>query len=299
MIFKQTVNSKVMDLCAMAIKIQSSTVLVPTNPYDPSFCYCSYICKENILLFGGSSLDWQNDRTSYAFVKTISTDTGVISLWKNGIKITDITDNTLGVYIASYTDNPKQYSFVADWNLIYSTHGVGEYQVKNNYTVIGVSNEYTSSKYDLELFNDESAHGYVKLEWIQEGEIESNIFSFCTPLYHSIKIKGSLIYGTPETIKDSYQTSTRETKMFRTEQKNNYLLKSKLIDKNLLSLLNENTFLADKIVVTDFNLFGTKFIQKDLSFNEVANLEDFLATTKLDLEISFSDYKQNIIKNNC
>ena len=77
------------------------------------------------------------------------------------------------------------------------------------------------------------------------------------------------------------------------------MLKSKLIDKNLLSLLNENTFLADKIVVTDFNLFGTKFIQKDLSFNEVANLEDFLATTKLDLEISFSDYKQNIIKNNC
>ena len=300
MIFKQTVNTDPMNLCAMAIKSQiTQSVVVPNTPYEPSFCYCSYVCKENVKVFGGSALDWQNDRTSYAFVKTISTDTGVISLWKNGIKLTDITDNTLGVYIASYTDKPKQYSFVADWNLIYTAYGVGEYQIKNNFTIIGASNEYLSSEYDLELFSDEAAHGYVKLEWIQEGEIESNIFSFCTPLYHSIKVKASVILGTPETIKDSYQTSTRETKMFRTEQRNNYIVKTKLIDKNLLSLLNENTFLSEKIVLTDFNLFGTKFIQKDLSFDEVSNLEDFLATTKIDLEISFKDYKQNIIKNNC
>ena len=299
MIFKQTVNTNPMNLCAMAIKYQAQSVIVPATPYDPSFCYCSYICKENVKLFGGSSLSWQNDRTSYAFVKTISTDTGVISLWKNGVKLTDITDNSLGVYIASYTDKPKQYSFVADWDLIYTAHGVGEYEIRNNYTVLGVANEYLSGKYDLELFSDESAHGYVKLEWMQEGEIENNVFSFCTPLYHSIKIKGDVTIGTPETIKDSYQNSNRDSKMFRTEQKNNYIVKTKLIDKKLLSLLNENTFLSEKITVTDFNLFGTKFIQKDLSFEEVSNLEDFLATSKMDLEILFKDYKQNIIKNNC
>ena len=293
MIFKKMTNLIPMALGGMAITQDADVVPVPTTPYDSSFCYCNYICNECIKVFGGGSLDWQNDKT------TISSDTFVLSIWKNGIKQTDITDNSYGTYLSTYTDNPKQYSYIADWDLIYTAFGVGEYQIKNNFTILGTANEFVSNDYCLELFDDESLNGFVKLEWYQEGQIESSVFNFCTPLYHSIKIKGDLTIQTPETIKDSYQTSTRDTKMFRTEQKNNYLLKSKLIRENLLSLLNENTFLAEKITITDFNLFGTKFIQKDVSFNEIANLEDFLTTFKMDIDISFSDYKQNIIKNNC
>ena len=295
MIFTTQNNTNPMDLSGMAIRIQSSTVNTSNPTYSTNDCQCCSSCSECYEVWGGGE-DWQNDNTTFAFVKTLATDTFTLSLWQGSTKLTDITDSTLGDYTPSYGSNPKQYSFVIDWDKVYQTYGVGEYTLKNDYTSIGIANSYESSKFCLYAFDSCSSNGWIKIDWIQTGDILSNDFKFDVPLFHSYKFKSYLTIETPTTIKDVYQTSNREEEMFRTEQKNNYLLNIKLIRENLLSLLNENIALANKLTITDFNINGTNFKEKDFSFVEFADLEDFQGNKKIDCQIKLTDYKQNIIK---
>lgn len=299
MVFKELTNVNPMSLCGMATTIQTENITVPSSAYEPDFCYCKYECDTCYDVWGGGSLDWQNDNTTFAFIKTISTDTFSLSLWKNGVNVATITDNTYGDFVSSYASKPKQYSFVINWDLVYQAFGNGNYIFKNNYTSVGVANEFVSQEFCLSQYNDTEANGYIKFDWFQDGEILNNNFIFCTPLFHSIKFNGLLNIDSPKTNKDSYATSEREIKQFRTEQVNNYTFSSKMINQSMYTLLNENIFLAEKLTITDFNLFGTGFKQKDFKFNEVSEFNDPNNTRLINLKLSLEDYKQNIIKNNC
>lgn len=296
MVFKELTNLNPINLCGMATTIVTENVTTPSTPYDVDFCYCNYECEECYDVWGGGLLDWQNDNTAFAFIKTIATDTFSFSLWKNGVNVATITDNTYGDFVSTYTDNHKQYSFVIDWDLVYQAFGFGKYVIKNNYTVLGLANEYVSQEYCLSLYNDREADGYIKIDWFQEGNILSNNFKFKTPLFNSIKFKGYFTLNNPKTNKDSYATSSREIKQFRTEQINNYTLTTKLINESLYNVFNENVFLAEKLTITDFNLFGTNYKEKNFKFVECSELNDEIGTRKIDLNLSLEDYKQHIIK---
>lgn len=299
MVFKELTNSKPMNLCGMATTLQSDNITVPQSPYDPNFCYCNYECDSCYEVWGGGLLDWQNDKTTFAFVKTINSDTFSISIHKNGVNVSTITDNSLGDYMPTYPSKPKQYSFVVNWDLVYQSFGYGNYTIKNNYTVLGVANEFVSQTFCLSQYNDTEANGYIKFDWFQEGQILNNNFSFCTPLFHSIKFKGFLNIDSPKTNKDSYATSERELKQFRTEQVNNYTFTSKMINQSMYNLMNENLFLAEKLTVTDFNLFGTNYKNRDMRFVEVSEFSDPNNTRLINLKVSLEDFKQDIIKDNC
>lgn len=298
MIYTEQSNTTPMALNCMAIVLASNTVRTNTPTYQTNNCYCCIDCEACMPVWGGGSEDWQNDKSTFAFIKVLSTDTFVYSLWKNGVKLTDITDNTLGDYVATYGANPLQNSFVIDWDKVYNSYGIGEYVFKNTYTSLGVSDVYESNKYCLSLFDSCEANGFVKIDWVQSGDILANNFKFTTPLFHSFKFKSYIEIQTPTTIKDVYQTSKRENELFRTEQKNNYLLNIKLISEKLLPLLNENMVLSNKLTVTDFNNAGAGWVEKELSFVEFSDLEDFSGVSKFDCQIKLNDYVQNIIKTN-
>lgn len=297
MIYNEMTNLTPMPLCGMAI----TTAVFSVNGVEPQFisnCCFSCECEECYPVFVGDE-DWQNEKTTFAFIKTISTDTFSFKVYKDNILKTTITDNTYGDLVSSYATNTKQYSFVLDWKKIYVAFGRGSYTVKNDYTIMGVSKTYTSQKFCVTEYDCKEANGWIKLEWTQKGNIESNEFKFCTPLNHCIKIKGWLDIQAPKTVEDTYRTSTREVKTFRKEQINNYLLNFKLIRENMLSLFNENMVLSDKILLTDYNDKGTNWIQRELKFIEFGDLNDFTEIDKIDFTMSFQDFKQNIIKNNC
>lgn len=298
MIFKELTNTNPMNLCGMATTVSSKNISVPASPYEPDFCYCNYECETCYDVWGGGVLDWQNDKTAFAFIKTIDSDSFSFTLNKSGVTVATITDNSFGDYVPSYTSNSKQYSFVIDWNLVYQSFGFGNYTFKNNYTVLGVPNEYISQEFCLSQYNDTEANGYIKFDWFQSGVILNNPFIFDTPLFHSIKFKGFINIDSPKTNKDSYATSEREIRQFRTEQVNNYTFTSKMINQSMYNLLNENLFLAEKLTVTDFNLFGTNFREKDLRFVEVSEFSDPNNTRLINLKVSLEDFKQNIIKDN-
>lgn len=298
MIFETMTNSNPMDLLGMAVKVQGSNIKVPDGVYSPDFCYCLYECEEFYPVWGGGA-DWQNDNTTFLFKKQIASDTGVIRIFKNGVEVASISDNTYGVWKSTYTNDPLQYSFIADWNLIYNAFGDGVYEIVNDYTSIGIVQQFTSRKYTLSQFTDADANGWIKFDWIQSGKLEGTDFDFTEGVDFSFKMQGLLSIDKPETIKDSYQLSNRDSKQFRTEQKNKYLFNSKLIQETDLKMLNENLSLADKLEVYDCNLFGTNFRGKELSFLEINKLEDIPNTRKVSLGLTFNDYTQNIIKTNC
>ena len=297
MIYNERTNANPMPVCGMAIKLDGITVSKEETKYINNCCF-SCECEDCYPIWVGGE-DWQNDKSTFAFLKGISTDTFAFTVWKNGTQVASITDNTYGDLVISYAINARQYSLVLDWDSIYNVFGLGEYQVKNTYTYLGSAKEYVSQKFCMSVYDCKESNGWIKLEWNQSGNIESNDFKFCTPLYHSVKVKGWIKIDAPQTIQDVYKTSKREVKMFRIEQKNNYVLNSKLIRENLLPLLNENMVLANKIILTDFNVNGTGFVQKQLKFVEFGELNDHIGTNKMDFTMPFEDYKQNIIKTDC
>jgi len=297
MIYKEMTNAKPMPVCGMAIKLDGITVNNKETKYVSNCCF-SCECVECYPIWVDGE-DWQNDKSTFAFIKGISTDIFAFTLWKNGTQVATITDNTYGDLVNSYGTNPRQYSLVLDWDKVYDAFGIGTYVVKNSYTYLGSAKTYESQNYCVSVYDCKDANGWIKLEWTQSGNIESNDFKFCTPLYHSLKIKGIFIHDTPQTIQDTYRTSKRQVKTFKTEQKNKYLLNSKLIRENLLPLINENLVLANKLLLTDFNVNGTGYVQKELKFTEFGELSDHIGTDKMDFTMPFEDYTQNIIKNNC
>lgn len=299
MIFTELTNPNTMDLCGMASQVTSGVINVPADAYDPNFSFCLYECSEAFPVWGGGSLDWQNDKTTFAFIRTIPSDTGLLSLWKNGDKVADITNNTYGEWTSSYTDNPQQYSFIADWDKIYQAEGVGKYQIRNSYTSLGVSDTYYSRIFELSLYNDRDADGWVKFDWFQEGDILRSPFKFNTRLLFSFKMKGHFLLQAPETIKDGYENNERDVALFRTEQKNKFLFNSKFVNEADFYLINENLALANVVTVTDFNLFGTNYKEKDLSFVSISNIEDNVNTRKVNISMTFEDARQDLIKDIC
>jgi len=298
MIFETLTDSNPMELLGMAVKVQSTNISVVTEDYSPAFCYCLYECPSFYPVWGGGST-WQNDTTTFLFKRQIDVDTHSITLWKNGIQVATISDNSYGVYNISYTDDTLQYSYIADWDLIYTAFGSGSYQIKNAYTSIGEAREFESRDFDLYLFDDVSANGWVKFNWTQTGIISSSDFTFTEGVDFSFKMQGNFIKEKPETIKDSYQTSAFQSKQFRTEQKNKYSFNSKFTKSTDFRMVNENLALADYVSITDFNLYGTNIRDRDFDFIEISDINDFMVNRNMVMTLQFGDYEQNIIKTNC
>ena len=298
MILETLSNATPMPLCGMSTTVDATNIKIATSEYSPDFCYCMYECTEIEPVWGGG-IGWQNDKTTFLFKKQVVADTGVFTVWKNGTSVATITDNSYGEWKATYTSDALQYSFIADWNLILAAFGYGQYQIKNTYTSIGVANIFESRLFELSQFSDYEANGWVKFQWTQDGIIDNSNFTFTEGINFSFKMQGDLIREKPETIKDSYQTSSRQSKQFRTEQKNKYSFNSKLAKATDLKMINENMVLSNYITTTDFNLWGTNIRDHDMDFIEVSGLTDFLVTRKIVLSILFGDYEQGIVKTNC
>lgn len=298
MIFETATNSNPMVLNGMATKVNGNNIKVPTDAYSPDFCYCMHECNTTYPVWGGGT-DWQNDKTTFLFKRQIASDTGVFTIWKDGEQVATITDNTYGAWTSAYTSESLQYSYIADWNLIYNGFGYGTYQIKNSYTSIGVAKVFESRTFLLTQFDDTEANGWIKFDWEQQGTIESSDFDFTDIIPFSYKIQGFFADDNPETIGDNYATSSREINQFRIEQKNKYTFTSKFIEQTDYLMINENLALSNKVVVTDCNLFGTNYREKEFKFTEINNFTKNQNKRLISLNIQFEDYEQNIIKTNC
>jgi hypothetical protein len=277
-------------------KIQGEVLpLIPTAQVND---YCSNECCYVEDVFAKPSGEWwQNDKNSFIYRKLISSDSITIELFKDGENIETITDNTLGIYINSYSLQPLYTSFVIDWEKVYNNYGSGMYQIKTTVSIIGVNNVIESQMFNLRYYSDEAANNSVRLEVKQNGNIVNSQFDF-TDLnwvwYY--RIKGKLTKAAPELEQDNYIASDYTVKQIQDEVKRVWNLETQLLTGSISNLLTEDNVLGNEFLITDYNLNSTEvyrnisLIPTSIELNEKGKYNQ--------INITFKDKISNFVKRN-
>lgn len=289
----------------MATRLQNVTALpeivsIHTNDVN----YCDLECVYNEIVFGSTDNDWwKNDKTRVTFRRYIASDTVDIELFKDGISIAALNDNTLGVFTNGFTiGNAEQQlyvSFEVDWQKVFLAHGWGHYQIVANLSILGVSSTFESVNYTLLQYTDKRANKTVRIETISNGKTNGSIFDFTgLNLYSSYRISGDFIENVETLEVNKYKTSQKEWRQIQDKVIENYELRTKMLPRVVTSTLTKQISLANDIKITDYKLMAEELYRRipvyPINF-EKTQLEN---NRKSIYNVKFTAKLENYIKRN-
>ena len=268
------------------------------------FCYCEVECDYvgNVFAEVGGE-DYKNDKSQFLFRRFVTSDTVAIELWKNGVKIEDLNDNTYGTFFngfASGTTEQQLYvGYLLEWEEVYNIYGGGEYQIKAELSVIGVSSTFESELYKLMGYSDKAADGTVKIETVQNGNIMSSIFDFTDLNWNqSIRIRGNFFEESEGFEKIIYKTQEHKQKQVQDKIIENWTLQADLIPRSVSEFLTKNAALSNSFIVTDYNLLNEQILRSIEVAPESIEKTRILDNRTSNYIIKFTSRNDNFIKRN-
>ena len=230
-------------------------------PEAEDFCPGDFRCDFREMVFASNSPEsYKKDFSDFLFRKIADTDTIALKLVKNGLVVAEITDNSYGPLYDGFPNQLNYIGLFLDWSAVYAAFGGGPYQLQASLNILGANSVFTSRYFDLYPWNERLSHNTVKIETFQEGNIIESEFDY-TGLVEggwksSIRLPGELIISTPEIeidryLNSSYQQIQNYEKVIRKYNLNFYRL-----SESVLRTIIENKVLANKVLITDYNLFS-------------------------------------------
>ncbi len=274
-----------------------STSEVNENDID----YCAFECEYIEKAFYSSSDDfWKKDKSSFLYQKTRQSDTINLELWRDGVKVDDITDNTYGEYFPSLSE--FAVGFIADWTTIVNAQGNGLYQIVAQKNILGVDSEERSRTFRTMPYTDLTADKTVVLEWSQTGNI---IRGFDYGQFQDggwnqrIRFSGEFFRETPESEIDEYLDSNYNRLQIQDKVVNRYSLQTKLIANSIYLSLSQDAALANEIKVTDFNILNNEIYRRlPLRFAGFEDLSRFAFNRNYTFKLNFNDQFDDVRKRN-
>ena len=268
------------------------------------FCYCEVECDYvgNVFAEVGGE-DYKNDKSQFLFRRFIASDTVAIELWKNGIKIEDLNNNTYGTFFNGFASgNAEQQMYVGyllEWEEVYNVYGGGEYQIKAELSVIGVASTFESELYKLMGYSDIAADGTVRIESVQNGNIMSSIFDFTgLEWYQSVRLRGRFFEESEDFEKIVYKTQEHKQKQVQDKIIENWTLEADLIPRSISEFIAKNAVLSNSFNVTDYNLMNEQILRKIEVAPESIEKTRIQNNRTSNYIIKFTSRNDNIIKRN-
>ena len=287
-----------------ATRLAARSVVIPPSIPIADFCVCDIVkCAYEELVFAHTDGEWfKNDKNEFLYKRLTASDTVALELWKNDVKIEDITNNDFGTLYTTFSGSAEQqlyYGFLIDWNLVHASHGVGRYQIKAEMDILGTQSTNSSRYFNLMVYNDTLAHGTVRVESTQNGNIIGNNFDF-TGLnwYQSMRIPAIFGNATPIYESDKYVAENRKFQQIQDKMTREFDLNIKKISWEVVEKLIYNKLLANEILMTDYNLYAETIwrrlwvVLKEISKKDAKNNPDKMYNCK------FTDAKEFYIKRN-
>lgn len=284
------------------VKLSAPIVTTPDPPIAGDFCSCKIECEyyEKAFHYTDDS-EYRNDKSSFLFAKQKASDSILIELFKNDVKVADLNNDDNGVFYDGFTEKPLYVGYLLNWRNVYENHGNGLFQVKANSDILGVETVYKSRKFILSLFSDLNANGTVKVESFQTGNIVGSQFDYTDLLdngwYESYRIKGFFGDKTPALEQDNYLDANYKALQIQDKNNPDYILRSKYMPAEVANnLFYENT-LANTILISDYNVLNHEL------YNQLSVIPSEFTTsnnnkTMVRQEWKFKDRVQNNIKRN-
>ncbi len=306
MISKFQIGSNQETFGVQSFNLPCTTANVPSE--DEDICACAGVeCERNLDVFAdlNDSSEKKNDKTSFLFKVFVPTDTGTMSLFKNGVEIAQLNNNNYGTYYAlgnlgSSYGQQFYLGYLVDWNLVLGLHGVGYYEIKANLTIFGLPKEILSEKYNLQKYSDEAVDGSVKITTFQNGNIESSPFDYTNMnWYQQIRISGIFWNKQSEIITDNYFTSNRTITQIQDSIKYTYELCIEFVQDSVSKFIIENAILSNEIYITDYNFTNTTdYVNYPVNVEEITDTTELYKYNGRSHTIKFTDRTQNIRKRN-
>lgn len=289
-------------MSGLAIKLYGlPPVSIPTEKEVKDFCPCDFRCDFEEYAFAGSN-DYNSDKSSFLFRKVTDLDTITLELNKNGIKVSEIIDDSLGVYYPSFTNQDKYVGFICDWTKVYNAHGYGSYTLSANFNIIG--NEYTetSRKFKVMQFDERIAWRTVKIESLHENNIVSSEFDYKGLIeggwYESIRLNGKFKLSA-ELQEDVYLNSLYQQQQNKETTTVTYEVELYHLDESILyTRLIGQDLMANYSKLSGYDIMSSQEYRnievKFSSYNSLDKLENGMYNATL----NFTDYVANKIKRN-
>lgn len=287
------------------------TVITPFNPPQAreKVCGCDFsTCFAEIVFADNEATGdfWKQDKTDFLFRKQLSADTVVFELYRKGVLVATITNNDYGDYFATFTDTNLQTGWVADWTSIFNAFGGGLYNVKIQYTTLGSSYTLESRDFHLMPYRPELAHGTVRIESYQTGNVIGSDIDYSLVLsdlpngwYSSIRLDGRFFPSGNTLEVDEYFNSNYRKTQNNTESIQEYSLETKLIPDVVSKNIKENQILANSVLITDYDLYASLiFRRKEVAPIAYSEITQFQETGSSKYLITFGDRVQNNKKRN-
>lgn len=280
-------------------------IIAPSELPTNDICYCAYQCPYIELAFADLSdnSEYKNDTSSFLFDRV--TGAGIVNfeLYKDGAKVADLNDNTLGTLYDSFEEKIFYKGFKVEWSKVAQLFGFGEYQFKANQTILGVNAVFESRYFRLLPYSDFAADNTVKIVGVQNGNIVSSPLDYTNLLdsgwKEAYRIKGIFGFKEHELIKDTYEDSFYNQRQIRDEVKRTYTLETRLLPSAIANWLSESASLANYLEVTDYNINNTEiFRDVKVKADSFESIETYLNKRSLRYTIKLTDFKQDLIKRN-
>ncbi len=279
----------------------------PVSKGEPTYSSDMLRCKDiayrekAFVLDGGEW--WQNDVKSFLYKKVIATDTIEIKVFKDGVEVATITDDTYGIYYPSFTEQTLYVGCLIEWVKLYNDFGIGIYTVEAHKTILGEEEIEYSHNFDVKLYSDLRANHTVRIETYQTGNILRSPFDYTNLItggwYQSLRIDGYFGTNIPKLDIDNYMNSSYEVLQIRDKVINEWTLQSQLLPIFISKPLIYDYILANKILISDYNYFNEDIYRRlQVYCKEITNKKEFSGSKNAIFTLKFSDKKEDIIKTN-
>ncbi len=299
MVIINGLTSPQMDLKYIANQLTLESVVIPDSGAD---CVCSGLdtqYKEYVFVYPDDASDgYKNDKTSFFIDLFKDTDSKQFTLYKGSEEI-PLVNSTYGTYfnVGSFDNFPKRCGYLIDWLKVYNLHGAGDYYYKVTYEFLGNELIYNSRTFEVSEFDIEKADGTIKIESYHNGTIEGGTDYRDMNWYKSFRFFGSILGEKYTFESDNYQNTKRELTQIQDKVTINHIVRYSYLDKNQLYDVVLDQSLADKVLLSNYEVNSCVDIQRVESYPiEFQDTIFFKNHNKSYIQIEYTNKKQNIIK---
>lgn len=226
-------------------------------PQDRGFEEC---CCEELVLAKSTSNSWENDKTSAWIKLSDPADIVTFELYKDGVLTSYVPTGV------AFPNEPNAYYTTIDWNDVLVSDGIGCYELKISYDILGIQAIFSWGKYRLMPFTIQNAIATARLRAKFDGYHEIEQIDFTNSgIESTYRFSGYIGNKQPNTEIDNIIYNNREMKRVIRENLNEYEI---LVDPSLkcvtqplvdLYLLSEN-----ELYISDYNAHNHDYCINDL-----------------------------------
>lgn len=270
-------------------------------PPDRGFDKC---CYNNLVLADYNDHDpYKNDFNGFFFKRPSPNSTVEFVL----IDLSDsseynLNDGTYGIFMPFNGNQIDLTYYIVEWRKVLSVLGTGNYQIKKELTIAGISFNILSNTFNLQEFSIENADKTVRFDSYMNGKLIHIDTDFLNSGYKSsLRVPG--FFGRADYSFEEDRISQRDYKFKQNivNRSTEYKYQADLLPECITSELWDFLLFGDEIQISDYNKnnHSYKYDRISVKLENNGGTEFSSLTRNANINLSFSNRIENNRKTNC